>query len=74
MGRRVGLTYNVKTDWVLGSDEPHDANAEYDKPETVELIVSALESGGHTVVRIGDVDALIKNIDSYPRSLLCEYV
>jgi len=60
---KIGITYDLKSDWdVLGSD-PQDANAEFDKPQTLEAVIEALESGGHTVQRIGNVHALLKIID-----------
>ena len=34
MGKVIGLTYDLKTDWVVDDAEPKDANAEFDKPET----------------------------------------
>jgi D-alanine-D-alanine ligase len=60
----IGITYDLKTDWQRGSDDPLDINAEFDKPETLEHIVSALESGGHSVKKIGNVDSLLKQIDA----------
>ena len=43
---RVGLTYNVKR---IDPTE-NDAEAEFDSPKTIQAIVSAIESYGHTVV------------------------
>src|SRR5262245_45507196 len=63
MGRKIGLTYNLKTDWAIGSDEPKDSNAEFDKPETIERVVKALEANGHKVQKIGNAEALLKVID-----------
>jgi D-alanine-D-alanine ligase len=62
----VGLTYDLKSDWALNSEDPQDANAELDKPETIESICAALEWGGHQVRRIGNVNKLfdqIKDLD-----------
>ena len=61
---RVGLTYDVKTDWQWQEGDPPDANAEFDKPETIEHIAAALEFGGHTVVRIGNVQSLLRQIEN----------
>ena len=44
---RIGFTYNIKRP---GSKELGDADAEYDSPQTIESISSALESMGHTVI------------------------
>lgn len=75
MGKRIGLTYNIKTDWVLGSNDPKDANAEYDNPETIDRVENALKEAGHAVVRIGDVNALLKKINTLDVDIvfnLCE--
>jgi len=63
MGKIIGLTYNLKEDWSVDQNEPSDANAEFDKPQTIERVEKALEAGGHTVKRIGDAQALLKQID-----------
>ncbi len=63
MGKIVGLTYDLKTDWVCSPDDPADINAELDKPQTVDRIVAALESGGHNVKRIGNVHQLLAQLD-----------
>ena len=49
---RIGLSYDLKAA-VAGHLAVEDALEEYDSPETVELISAALESKGHTVVRLG---------------------
>ena len=64
MGKIVGLTYDLKTDWASGGNDPQDANAEFDKPQTIERIVLALSRGGHTVRKIGNVLNLLSRIDS----------
>lgn len=64
MGKRVGLTYDLKTDYVFGANDPPDANAEFDHPDTVELITRAIESSGHKVVKIGNVLNLLNKIDN----------
>ena len=63
MGKKIGLTYNLKSDMKLSSDDPADLNAEFDSEETVNFIASALESGGHRVKKIGHVFNLLKHID-----------
>ncbi|MDP8212873.1 MAG: ATP-grasp domain-containing protein [Candidatus Zapsychrus exili] len=63
MGKIVGLTYDIKSDWIIDSSDTYDANAEFDKPKTVDKVVKALESGGHIVRRIGNVHSLLKQID-----------
>ena len=51
MGKIIGITYDLKSDWDSRSGDPADVNAEFDKPETVQRVIEALESGGHTVSR-----------------------
>ena len=59
----VGITYDLKSDWNGTGNDPVDINAEFDKPETLARIVTALEYGGHRVQKIGNVDSLLKQID-----------
>lgn len=61
-GKKVGLTYDVKPDYVLKKGDPEDANAEFDHPDTIEVIKDAIESGGHKVIKIGNVRNLLKKI------------
>jgi len=61
---KIGITYDLKTDWVKNESDPADINAEFDKPETLEMIIAAIESGGHRVTRIGNVHKLIKCVES----------
>ena len=62
MGKIIGLTYNLKTDWVCGPNDPYDVNAELDKPHTIEKIVQAFEAGGHRVKKIGNVHQLLSQL------------
>ena len=64
MKKNIGLTYDLKTDWVKSDDDPVDINAELDSPLTVERITKALESGGHRVTHIGHVYNLLENIEN----------
>lgn len=61
---KIGLTYDVKTDWPVGENDPADLNAEFDKPQTIDDISRALESAGHEVKRIGNVWNLLSKIDN----------
>lgn len=63
MGKTIGLTYNLKTDWVRGPNDPHDINAELDKPHTIERVIQAFETGGHRVKKIGNVHQLLSQLD-----------
>lgn len=60
---RVGLTYDLKTDYEFAKDDPADANAEFDHPSTIDVISAALTSNGYQVKKIGNVNRLIENID-----------
>ncbi|MBI5477267.1 MAG: ATP-grasp domain-containing protein [Deltaproteobacteria bacterium] len=46
---RVGFTFNMKRVDTKGGD---DAEAEYDSPATIDAIAEALESLGHSVIRL----------------------
>ena len=59
MGLRVGLTFNVKTEYAFKPDDPPDANAEFDHPDTIGVIETAFREGGHEVVRIGGARQLL---------------
>jgi D-alanine-D-alanine ligase len=60
---KVGLTYDLKTDHALRKDDPPDANAEFDHPDTIKVIARAFESQGFAVKKIGNVSHLLENID-----------
>ena len=49
---RIGLSYDLKTA-VTGHHAVDDALEEYDSPETVEIIIGALEKKGHRVIQLG---------------------
>ncbi len=61
-GKIVGLTYDVKPDYVLKKGDPEDANAEFDHPDTIEVIKDAIESGGHKVIKISNVRNLLRRL------------
>ncbi len=50
---RIGLSYDLKEAVAAQQADCDDACEEYDSPETVGLIASALEAEGHTVVMLG---------------------
>jgi D-alanine-D-alanine ligase len=58
---RIGLSYDLKGA-VAGHLAVEDALEEYDSPETVAMISAALESSGHTVVRLGGGTHFLDNI------------
>jgi len=49
----IGLTYNLKTDVVIKPDDPIDRAEEFDSEQTIDGIDAALQSLGHTTVRLG---------------------
>ena len=59
---RIGLAYDLKEAINLGLNSPEDALEEYDSRETVELIGTALEAVGHSVVRLGGGTEFLLNI------------
>jgi D-alanine-D-alanine ligase len=63
MGKTIGLTYDLKSDWIKKADDPIDATAELDGLDTVEALQAAFESAGHKVVRIGNARKLLAFIN-----------
>jgi D-alanine-D-alanine ligase len=59
---KIGLSYDLKEEINPGQTSPEDALEEYDYPETVELIASALEVGGNSVVRLGGGKTFLNHI------------
>ena len=60
---KVGLTYDLKTDYEFKKDDPADANAEFDHPGTIDIIAQAFASKGYEAKKIGNVYRLMENID-----------
>jgi len=59
----IGMTYDLKTDYVFKPGDPQDANAEFDHPLTVQFIEDSLVGLGHQVVRLGNVHQLLGALD-----------
>lgn len=59
---RVGLAYDLKQAVTIESTAPDDALEEYDSPATIEYIRKALESAGHTTIKLGGGTEFIQNI------------
>lgn len=51
---RIGLTFNLGTDYQVKEDDPEDVVAEFDTPVTIEGLKGAIEAAGHEAVLIGD--------------------
>jgi len=60
---KIGMTYNLKSDWKFADGDPLDANAEFDKMETIDDVAGIFESLGHKVVKIGNVDQLLAQVN-----------
>jgi len=60
---KIGLTYDLKTDYSPQKDDPPDANAEFDHPDTIKVIAKAFETLGFQVKKIGNVAHLLENLD-----------
>jgi D-alanine-D-alanine ligase len=61
---KVGLTYDLKTDYEIKAGDPPDINAEFDHPDTIKVIAKAIESSGFQVKKIGNVSRLLENLDN----------
>ncbi len=62
MKLRVGLTYNVKSEYIAKPGDPPDVIAEFDHDDTVNNIEAALRAAGHEVVRLGGARRLLEQI------------
>jgi len=62
--RKVGLAYDLKTDYCFKVGDPPDANAEFDNPSTIDVVVAAIESQGFEVKRIGNAEKVLETIDN----------
>ncbi len=62
MGKIIGLTFDLKSDWQASQGDPVDAAAELDGSKTIECLKSAFEEAGHTVVLIGGARQLIEQV------------
>jgi D-alanine-D-alanine ligase len=57
---KVGLTYDLRSEYPPHEDAPPDYYAEFDTEETVDYIEAALSSLGHRVHRIGNIQKLAR--------------
>ncbi len=67
---RIGMTYDLRTSYLFRSGDPKDANAEFDHPDTVQVIADALTALGHEVIRIGNVEQLLARLDRLEADLV----
>ena len=61
--KRIGLVYDIYSDYNWRSDDPPDADAEFEPEETVLVMEEALRWLNHSPVRIGSPFNLLKTID-----------
>ena len=66
MKLRVGITYNLKKDFVPQEDQPIDSLEEFDSEETIDAIRDVLESDGHEVFKLGGGTGLIDRLRNFP--------
>lgn len=64
MIKTVGLTFDLKTDYEFKAGDPPDANAEFDHPDTINVIADAIKSQGFRVQKIGNVSNLLEKINN----------
>jgi D-alanine-D-alanine ligase len=57
---KVGLTYDLKDEYVPLPDDPPDAADELDTEETIGALEGAIRANGHRTVRIGSARKLIQ--------------
>jgi len=63
---RIGLSYDLKEAFSAAQGQPEDALEEYDSAETVEALGRAIESRGHSVVKLGGGKQFLRNILQEP--------
>jgi D-alanine-D-alanine ligase len=58
----IGISYDLKETVPLGKEQPEDALEEYDSSVTIEGLKAAIETKGHSVVKLGGGRELLKNV------------
>jgi D-alanine-D-alanine ligase len=59
---RIGLSYDLKESFSASQGQPEDALEEYDSAETVEALKTAVESRGHSAVKLGGGQEFLRNV------------
>ena len=57
---RIGLFYNLRKDFSLDPADPQDAAADWDIPETIELLLEGLEAAGYRPLDFGNPRRLLE--------------
>jgi D-alanine-D-alanine ligase len=63
---RIGLTYDLKSDFPFSPDQPDDFQEEFDSPVTVEAVATVLRGLGHAVELLGDGRELLERLLADP--------
>ncbi|RJX30416.1 MAG: ATP-grasp domain-containing protein [Desulfurivibrio sp.] len=56
-----GMTYDLRADY-LAAGYGEEETAEFDRPDTIDAIETALKNLGHQTVRIGNIQSLVKRL------------
>lgn len=67
---RIGIAFDLKSDFQVGGTAPDDRLEEYDSDETVGHLTQALEALGHSVVRLGGGRRLVERVLADPPDLV----
>lgn len=62
MGLRIGITYNLKKDFLSNEKLPTDFAEEFDTEETIDAIKNVLENDGHKVFKLGGDNGLFERL------------
>jgi D-alanine-D-alanine ligase len=74
---RIGISFDLKSDFAAGAADPEDRFEEYDSDATVAAIEGALRQAGYDTVRLGGGRALLEHVLAAPPDLvfnICEGV
>jgi D-alanine-D-alanine ligase len=66
MKLKVGITYNLKTDFHQHENQPVDLLEEFDAEETIDAIRDVLQRDGHEVIKLGGGKELIDRLRGTP--------
>jgi D-alanine-D-alanine ligase len=67
---KVGITYNLKKDFLRQENQPIDLLEEFDAEETVDAIRDVLETDGHEVIKLGGDTGLIDRLKKTPVDMI----
>ncbi|MGZ7077897.1 MAG: D-alanine--D-alanine ligase, partial [Thermoanaerobaculia bacterium] len=59
---KIGLTYNLKSEYPLGSSDPADRFEEFDSIETIQALEEVFRHCGHEPVRLGWGPAMLDRL------------